>query len=94
MSTIELFTTSTYSLEEEKIKYNFHLGIKYSTSWISLHGYTQAGSAFLDAVLSLPVCQIRIGLRAADTNSVPGFADWFDQTSIEHALQCVEAFET
>ena len=29
----------------------------------------------LDAVQSLPICQIRIGLRAADTNSVPGFAD-------------------
>ena len=64
--------------QKKSLKYNFNLGIKYSSSWIGQHGYTSAGSAFLGAVLSLPVWQIRICLRAADTNSVPGFSEWFD----------------
>ena len=38
----------------------------------NLKYYFHLGSAFLGAVLSLPVCLIRIGL------TVTGFADWFD----------------
>ena len=43
--------------QKKNSEFNFYLGIKYRTSWIRLHGYIQAGLAFLGVVLSLPVYQ-------------------------------------